>query len=488
MKPNASQTVHCPEFPPGFTWLNTRRPLTVAGDLRGRVAVLDFWTYCCINCMHLLPVLARVERRFAGEPVVVIGVHSAKFISERDPANIRRAIQRYGVTHPVVVDPVHDIWQRFAVRAWPTLVIVDAQGFVRETLPGETDEITLTTAISALLDEGRARGVLAAGPLDVARDPDADSTLLRFPGKLNVEGRRVYVADSGHNRLMVTDFNGGIEMIVGEGGVGTHDGPATEASFNNPQGLSVIGETLFVADTGNHLLRAVHLPTFEVTTVAGTGELGQGQGRPDPRDPLTVPLRSPWGLLSLGTHLLIAMAGSHQIWVYDPERRVIAPWAGTGAEDHIDAPLKDAAFAQPSGLARAGKFVMVADSEVSSIRALDLEDGMVRTLIGRGLFDFGDGEGAPEETMLQHPLDVAVGANVLYIADTYNNKIKTLSFGSMETRTLFGDGDPTTLHEPGGLAVADGMLLIADTNNHRILRGDPRTGALQEIHLEHRSN
>jgi len=477
------QNVHAPEFPADSTWLNTRRPLTMAGDLRGRVALLDFWTYCCINCMHVLPVLARLEKRFAGEPFVVVGVHSAKFISEKDPRNIRRAIERYDVAHPVVVDSEHDIWQRYAVRAWPTLVLVDAEGYVRDTMPGEADEAGLTAAIRALIDEGRAKGVLRSGALDVAPDPDAASTLLRFPGKLHVAGERLFVADSGHNRVLVCDLEGRVEMTVGEGGAGAHDGPAGEASFHNPQGMALIGDTLHVADTGNHLIRAVDVATGDVTTVAGTARLGGGRKSHDPAVPRAVPLRSPWGLLAVGEHLLIAMAGSHQIWVYDPERHMIGPLAGSGAEDHIDGPLREAAFAQPSGLAAAGRFVLVADSEVSSIRAIDTQDGEVRTIVGRGLFDFGDGEGAPDQVLLQHPLDVAAGDNVLYVADTYNNKVKGISFGTMATRTVFGTGDPAVMHEPGGLAVSGDLLLIADTNNHRILRGNPATGALEELPL-----
>ncbi|HEY3174467.1 MAG TPA: thioredoxin-like domain-containing protein [Candidatus Polarisedimenticolia bacterium] len=475
------RTVRSPEFPPDSIWLNTRRPLTVSGDLRGRVALLDFWTYCCINCMHVLPVLLRLEARFAAEPFIVVGVHSAKFISEKDPLNIRRAIQRYGVAHPVVVDPDHDIWERFAVKAWPTLALLDAGGYVRAMLPGEADEEDLVERIETLLQEGRARGILAAGPLDIAPDPDAGTTFLRFPGKLHVAGDRLFIADSGHDRIVMTDLDGGVRAIIGEGGAGAHDGPAPLASFHNPQGMAVMDGTLYVADTGNHLVRAVDLETMEVSTVAGTAELGRGRRAGDPSDPLSVPLRSPWALLPLGSHLLIAMAGSHQLWVYDPDRNVLAPWAGSGREDHIDGPLDEAAFAQPSGLTAAGKYVIVADSEVSSVRAVDLEDGQVRTLVGRGLFDFGDSIGTPDRVMLQHPLDVAAGPGCVYIADTYNNKVKAISFGSMETTTVFGDGTPETMHEPGGLAVAGGRVLIADTNNHRLLRGDPATGALEEL-------
>jgi len=475
--------VRCPEFLPGFTWINTRRPLSVASDLRGRVAVLDFWTYCCINCMHALPVLRRVEARFAKDPVVVIGVHSAKFISEKDPQNIRRAVQRYGVVHPVVVDAEHDIWERFAVRSWPTLVLVDAGGYVRETIAGEIGENTLAEKIEALLADGRDKGILAPGPLEVSPDPDTDRTFLRFPGKVHIAKDRLFIADSGHNRLVVADLEDRVQAIVGEGGAGAHDGPAGEASFHNPQGMTSDDARLYVADAGNHLLRGVDLSTFEVATLAGTGEKGTGAASFDPAVPKGVSLRSPWALMRIGRQLLIAMAGSHQIWVYDTDKCLIGPWAGSGREDHVDGPVAEAALAQPSGLAQAGRYILIADSEISSIRVIDLEDSTVKTIVGRGLFEFGDEVGPPDRVLLQHPLDVAVGEGTIYVADSYNNKIKAIAFGSMDTRTVFGDGDPKTLYEPGGLAVAGDTIFIADTNNHRILRGDPRTGALAEITL-----
>jgi DNA-binding beta-propeller fold protein YncE len=246
----------------------------------------------------------------------------------------------------------------------------------------------------------------------------------------------------------------------------------------------MMGGVLYVADTGNHLLRGVDPGTGEVSTLAGTGELGRGQGSANPREPRQVPLRSPWGLMSMGEQLLVAMAGTHQIWVYDPSLPAIAPWAGSGVEDHIDGPLKEAAFAQPSGLARAGQYILVADSEVSSVRAIDLQDGIVRTVVGRGLFDFGDEVGAPDNVMLQHPLDVAAADGALYVADSYNNKIKAITFGTMQTRLVFGDGSPEVLGEPGGIAAAGGVVFIADTNNHRILRGDPVSGELTDLRLQ----
>lgn len=425
--------------------------------------------------------MAGIEERFAGEPVVVVGIHSAKFFSEKDPENIRHAVARLRVAHPVVVDSEHEIWGEFGVHAWPTLILIDAAGYIRETISGEIEVDDLEEKIRALLAEGASRGILADEPLDVARDSDADSTLLRFPAKLHVAAERLFVADTAHNRIVVANLDGVIQGFVGEGGVGAHDGPAAHASFHDPHGMAVAGERLFVADTGNHLLRAVDLQSREVSTVAGTGTKGKGLAPRGARDALSVSLRSPWALLAVGRQLLVAMAGSHQIWLYDSERGAISPWAGSGNEDHVDGKLSEAAFAQPSGLARAGRFVMIADSEVSSVRALDLEEGLVKTIVGRGLFDFGDRDGAPGDVLLQHPMDVAVGDNVLYVADSYNNKVKAIAFGSMETRTVLGDGDPATMHEPSGIAFAGGKLLVADTNNHRVLRGDPQTGLLETL-------
>ena len=484
MESTPEPKVRCPEFLPGFTWLNTSRPLTVSGDLRGRVALLDFWTYCCINCMHVLPVLRRIEERFRATPFVVVGVHSAKFISERDPRNIRSAIRRYGITHPVVVDSEHDIWERFAVRAWPTLVLVDAEGYVRETLSGEPNEETLAAKIAALLDEGRARGVLAEGPLDLEPETQTGSTLLRFPGKVHAAEERLYIADTNHNRILIAGLDGTIAATIGEGGAGAHDGPAREASFCGPQGLVTGNGRLYVADTANHMIREVDLASLDVGTIAGTGRKGEGPGRYDPLAPRTIPLRSPWALALVDTHLLIAMAGSHELWAFSVDERRLGVWAGSGREDHVDGPLREAAFAQPSGLARSGRFLFVADSEVSSVRAIDIEAGSVLTVVGRGLFDFGDRDGVVDRALLQHPLDVAVDGAALYVADTYNNKIKTIDLATMTVRTLFGDGDPAILNEPGGIAVWDGALFIADTNNHRLLRGDPRTGRLEEIVLQ----
>lgn len=476
--------VHAPEFPPMATWINAERPLSLAEDLRGQVVVLDFWTYCCINCLHTLPVLSQLEQRFLDRPVAVVGVHSAKFLTERDPEHIRRAVERYHVQHPVVVDSEHEVWQSYAVRAWPTLILVDAEGYVRDEIRGEAELDDLTARVNALLEEGRDKGVLADHPLDARPEPSSDQQLLFYPGKVAADDSRIFVADSGHHRIVVADHDGRIEkMVGGVRGVGHVDGRFDAVAFNDPQGMSSDGTTLFVADRGNHLLRALDLDLFWVRTLAGTGRKGTSRGAMDPTKPLEVALRSPWDVQCVAQYVLIAMAGSHQIWLYDPQKHEIGAWAGSGAEDHVDGALHEAAFAQPSGLDLVGHWLMIADSEVSSIRAIDLQKGQAATLVGQGLFDFGDVDGSGDEALLQHPLDVAVIGEVLYVADTYNHKIKAIDLRTRAVSTAFGNGDTSVLNEPSGLCAVGDRLLVADTNNHRVLWADPGTGALEELVL-----
>lgn len=481
---NTTPRVRAPEFPAEATWINAERPLSMAEDLAGQVVVLDFWTYCCINCLHTLPVLSRIEQRFLDRPVAVIGVHSAKFLTEGDPAHIRRAVERYHVQHPVVVDSTHDVWQSYTVRAWPTLILVDAEGYVRDEIRGEAEEDDLAARIEALLEEAGARGTLAEHPIDARPEASSDHRLLFYPGKVAADEQRIYVADSGHHRVIVASHDGRIERIVGGvRGVGHVDGRYDAVAFNDPQGMSSDGSTLYIADRGNHFLRALDLDLFWVRTLAGTGHKGTSRGAMDPARPLEVALRSPWDVQCVAQYVLIAMAGSHQIWLYDTEKHEIGAWAGSGAEDHVDGALHEAAFAQPSGLDLVGTWLMIADSEVSSVRAIDLQEGQAATLVGQGLFDFGDVDGEGDQALLQHPLDVAAIDDVLYVADTYNHKIKAIDLRTRVVTTAFGDGTTDLLNEPGGMCAVGDRLLVADTNHHRVVWVDPRSGQMEELVL-----
>lgn len=491
-----------PEFPKGLTWWNTDRPLSFQDDLKGRVVVLDFWTYCCINCLHLLASLERVEEHFKGQPVVVIGVHSHKFTNEAGSANIREAILRHRVRHPVLVDEGHRVWNQYGVSAWPTLVFIDGEGRVAGSVSGEVQTEEIETAVQALLGEGRQRGLLAEHPPVLRQEPMVPSASgLAYPGKIAADaaGGRLFIADSYHHRVLAVDATGRLLQTIGTGEAGRADGPLARATFNDPQGLAfdAARNLVYVADHGNHLIRRVDLKSGRVETVLGTGAEtfdrgGGGRG-------LAQGLNSPWDLALAGPWLYIAMAGTHQIWRMDLKTLDAEAWVGSGRESIIDGPGYNAALAQPSGLAVAEGWLYFADSEVSALRRARLSDGDVETLVGHGLFDYGDADGAFGRARLQHPLGLTFGASAseIYIADTFNHKIRRADLAARTVTTVAGSGQPGTgrhegpleLFEPGGLTWLAEWLYIADTNNHRIVALDPVGGgwhelAIREPHLD----
>jgi thiol-disulfide isomerase/thioredoxin/DNA-binding beta-propeller fold protein YncE len=483
--------VRAPEFPEGMQWLNTTRPLRLA-DLRGKVVLLDFWTYCCINCMHIIPDLTALEQQYATE-LVVIGVHSAKFPNEGEADNIRQAILRYEIQHPVVNDRDFRIWRAYAVRAWPTLMVIRPDGYVLGHLAGEGNMAVLQRVIEEVLAEARSRGTLNDTPLHFALAKDQHvSDALAFPGKVlaDAPSQRLCIADSNHNRIVIADLEGKVVAVAGSGAIGKADGDFATATFHHPQGMALDGHILYVADTENHLLRRLDLLARTVTTIAGTG--AQARTFNVPGTGTQVALNSPWDLTRIGTQLFIAMAGPHQVWVMHLDTAYLEPYAGSSREDIIDAPRRQAAMAQPSGISTDGTLLYVADSETSAIRSISLGiNGMVKTIVGAGLFEFGDQDGiGPEQVRLQHPLGVAYYANLLYVADTYNHKIKTIGPATATSMTYLGTGKPgrrdgqaPEFYEPGGLSIAAGKLYIADTNNHAIRVADLSTGTVTTLAL-----
>src|SRR5499427_8260750 len=437
--------VRAPEFPEGMQWLNTDRPLRLA-DLRGKVVLLDFWTYCCINCMHIIPELTALEKKYARE-LVVIGVHSAKFQNEGDVANIRQAILRYDIQHPVVNDRDFRIWRQYAVRAWPTLMVVRPDGSVLGHLSGEGHQEVLERAIDELIAEARSQGTLNDTPLHFALEKDKyASGALSFPGKVlaHAPSQRLFIADSNNNRIVIADLDGKVLDVAGSGALGKTDGDFNVATFHHPQGMALDGQMLYVADTENHLLRRLDLQARTVTTIAGTGE--QARAFNVPGTGTQVALNSAWDLVRLGTQLFIAMAGPHQVWVMNLETGYVEPYAGSGREDIIDAPRLQAAMAQPSGISSDGTLLYVADSETSAIRSVSLGiNGTVKTIVGEGLFEFGDKDGiGKEQVRLQHPLGVTYHDNILYVADTNNHTIRVadLATGAVTTLAVRGLAAP----------------------------------------------
>jgi len=491
--PDYEGKVNAPEFPEELEWLNTDRPLSMR-QLKGKVVLLDFWTYCCINCMHVIPDLKRLEKKYANE-LVVIGVHSAKFNGERDTGNIRQAILRYEIEHPVINDYKMEVWQSYAVRSWPTLMLIDPAGKVLGYLSGEGIYEAFDKLIARVIEEFDAKKQIDRRPLSLRLERSlAPTSMLAFPGKVlaDEKSKQLFIADSNHNRIVVVSLaDSSVKEVIGTGEIGMNDAGFDGATFNHPQGMAFDGHVLYVADTENHAIRAVDFDKRTVATIAGTGEQARkidllgGQGK-------KTPLNSPWDLVLNDGMLYIAMAGPHQLWRMNPKTGGAAPYAGTGREDRIDGPLDRSALAQPSGITTDGKKLYFADSEVSSIRSADLNpDGQVETIVGEGLFDFGDRDGKGPAVRLQHPLGVAYHDGTVYVADTYNNKIKAVSPRDKSSQTFLGsgegglrDGERPLFDEPGGLSVANGKLYIADTNNHAIRVADLKSRRVETLQLK----
>ncbi len=486
--------IRAPELIGGVGWLNTDKPIYLK-DLKGKVVLLDFWTYACINCMHVIPDLKRLEAKYPNE-LVVIGVHSAKFTNERNSENIRQAILRYGIEHPVVNDSEFRIWRSYGVRAWPTLVIINPEGYVAGAISGEGNFEILDKVIGTLIEEYSKEGKINNIPINFALEKyKSIDTMLSFPGKVTTNGKigdsgLIFISDSNNNRIIISDIDGNIKDIIGNGNEGKDDGRFENASFKKPQGLYFDGKYLYVADTENHLIRRCDLSSKTVETIAGTGN--QARGYSEGGNALQTALNSPWDLILIDDNIYIAMAGWHQIWVMDLKDNYIRPYAGSGREGRLDGKLMESDLAQPSGITTNGKQLFIADSESSSIRSIDLNlNGKVETIVGLDLFEFGDVDGEGREVRLQHPLGVLFHNGKIYVADTYNHKIKIVDPEKKTSKTYLGSGNPgykdgklPEFSEPGGLAISGNNLYIADTNNHRIRIVDLSTNIVSTLNLK----
>jgi DNA-binding beta-propeller fold protein YncE len=432
----------------------------------------------------VVPELRALEEKYRDAPFVVVGVHSAKFDNEHIVENIRNAVMRYGIDHPVVVDREMVVWQSYGVRAWPTMVLIDPEGYVLGGVSGEGYGPTLERLIGQVLQEHEQKGTLDPRPVGIRPERLIEAPrMLLYPGKVLADpaNDRLFVADTGHHRIIMSRWDGSGAETIGAGRHGWADGDFASAQFDHPHGMALEGDTLYLADTENHLIRAIDLAARQVTTVAGTGQQGRGPTEPGPAK--TTHLNSPWDLCFIGERLFIAMAGNHQIGELDRAKDRIEVYAGTGREALGDGPVKLATFAQPSGLTTDGETLYLADSEVSCIRAIDVHGReWVRTLVGGDLFDFGDVDGTAGAVRLQHPLGVAYGNDVMYVADTYNHKLKIVDPAERRCQTFLGDGraglvdgSNPRFYEPGGLSFAGDRLYVADTNNHAVRVVDLRS-------------
>ncbi|GHF05215.1 redoxin domain-containing protein [Streptomyces griseoluteus] len=457
--------VRAPELVGKGGWLNTGDQQYTLADLRGRIVILDFWTFCCINCLHVLDELRELEERHR-DTVVVVGVHSPKFVHEAEHQAVVDAVERYGVEHPVLDDPELATWKQYAVRAWPTLVVIDPEGYVVAQHAGEGHVHAIERLVAELEAEHEAKGTLRRGDGPYVA-PEPEPTVLRFPGKaLLLPSGNFLVSDTTRHQLVELAEDGeSVVRRIGTGARGFTDGSAEQASFNEPQGLALLDDgSVVVADTVNHALRRLDLASGAVTTLAGTGRQWM-QGAPTSGPAREVALSSPWDVALFGGRVWIAMAGVHQLWTYDPAAGTVQVAAGTTNEGLVDGPGAEAWFAQPSGLAAAGERLWLADSETSALRWVDL-DGAVHTAVGTGLFDFGHRDGEAGQALLQHPLGVtALPDGSVAVADTYNHALRRYDPATGEVTTL-----ATDLREPSDAVLAGDDIVVVESARHRLTR------------------
>ena len=422
--------------------------------------------------------MRELEKKYPAE-LVVIGVQSGKYHAERVTGRIRDASIRLEATHPVVNDRQFRTWRSYAVSAWPTLVAVDPSGYVVGAHAGEFSADALAPFIEGQIESARAKGTLGAGPLHFAPDePTIAAGLLRYPGKVAVEGNRIAIADSGNHRVIVGTLSGNglrmnVELTAGTGSSGFSDGHTGQ--FHSPQGMAFAGNLLYVADSENHAVRSITLATGEIRTVAGTGK--QMRTRLDQQ---AGAMSSPWDVTLVGDTLYVAMAGVHQLWSVDTKTGRSLVHSGSGGEDIRDGAHREALLAQPMGIVSVGDRLYFADSESSAIRWADASPGgSVGTIVGTGLFDFGDVDGNGDDVRLQHPQGVAALGRDLLVADSYNDCIKVVNTEMRSSSTWLRG-----LHEPEGIACTTTHAYIADTNAHRIVVVDIASKEVADLMIE----
>jgi thiol-disulfide isomerase/thioredoxin len=467
--------VNAPELETTHGWVNTRKAYKLE-EFRGKLVLLDFWTFGCINCQHIVPDLQRLEEEYP-EELVVIGIHSGKFKHEQENLKIKEAILKFGIRHPVINDADYKLWNAYAVRAWPTVVLIAPNGRVIGQHAGEGVYQVVQPYLEQLKEEYAGSLRREVFPFQYIQ-PKASTSPLSFPSKLIAgENDTIWCSDSGNNRVLQLSAEGKIFCRIGGKEQGFKDGSFDACSFYEPHGLALKGDFLYIADTKNNALRLADLKSQTVTTLAGNGKLDYYFFN-DRWDEPVLP-NSPWDLLINQNTLYIASAGNHQILQMDLKQQQVKRFAGTGREALANGKLREASFNQPSGLTRIGNTLYVADAEASAIRAIDLPEKLVYTPLGKGLFDFGDADGDVEDALLQHNLGITAKDQLLYIADTYNGKIKQFDLYKERVKTLV-----VGLNEPNDLLFVGEELWVSDTHNHQLLKVNLRKQSKKVISIQ----
>lgn len=465
-------------------WFNTSRPLEIS-DLKDRIILLDFWTYACVNCIQALPEIKKLEQTF-GNKITVIGVHSGKFDNEKDGLSIKKAILKYGINHPVVNDSDFAIWNNFQAQAWPTFILINPNGRIVSTYLGEQGAAEIMPDVKKLVSKFRYQ--LNRDPLPIMLEKyNVIGNVLNFPSKLSYTSSFSYksqklpvlfIANSTQNNIIISSLAGDIITKIGSGNKGFKDGDFFSASFNAPQSLLYNSGKLYVADTGNNALRLIDFKKGKVTTLFGSGKRGDiFEGASEAAG--SIDLASPTDIEFFPNNkkIVIANSGTHQILSYDIDKKTVSVLAGNGIEGIDDGKYPNNSLAQTADMSAFGGKLYFVDSETSSLRVID-KSGEVKTLIGKGLFDFGHKNGSKSEALMQHPLGLTVDDTGAYISDSFNHSIRKYNFSTKKLYDFLGGktkGDKLgakndiEFDQPEGIVSILDNFYIVDSNNNRIV-------------------
>ncbi len=470
--------IYLTELPGDLKFVNSDEVPNLA-DFRGKALLLNFFTGASVACEQQVQDIKQLEVKYQ-DGLVVLGIHTPKHAADADDEQVLKIANRWHLRHLVANDREWQLWRQLGIEVWPTAVLFDYDGKLVSVYQGEARRAEIEARIQEILNKAQESDCRSYEPGPASRRPE-DRGILRFPTRLIASENYLYIADTGYNRVLEVTWDGRVKRQFGSQNPGYWDARESEAGFRCPVGLALTRDWLYIADTGNHMLRRARLLTGDVETLAGVGHWERPTSA-DYAQAKAAPMASPMDVVAHNERVYIAQAGIHQIWQYDPLRNVLISFSGSGREDVLDGNGLFAAHAQPSGLAMGPEALYVLDASSSALRSVRLYDAKVSTLVPGGLFSSGSTDGPAHSARMCHPtaLHFDSARGVLWVADTLNNKLRVYSIAKGEMKSL---NINYALRSPSGVCVAQGFVYIANTDAHEVLRLDLKTGKLGRLVL-----